>query len=152
MRFLKLPIFLVRGDERVIRSCGYEEKYSSDGEKRECYNTVLEEYNTYVCTCEGDGCNGSANIKFSIFSIVNLENEFKVWIFWWEAVIELNQSFPLGLLAMKAKTWASLMQHSKTVDELVHLPGSQRRVFTESNETTGTWEIDQSITTSAILK
>ena len=95
------------------------------------------------------------NFKFSIFpffSIVNLENEFKVWIFWWEAVIELNQSFPLGLLAMKAKTWASLMQHSKTVDELVHLPGSQRRVFTESNETTGTWEIDQSITTSAILK
>ena len=68
--FLNYLIFLVRGDERVIRSCGYEEKYSSDGEKRECYNTVLEEYNTYVCTCEGDGCNGSASIKFSIFTIV----------------------------------------------------------------------------------
>ena len=71
LRFFWNCLFLlVRGDERVIRSCGYEEKFSSDGEKRECYNTVLEEYNTYVCTCEGDGCNGSANIKFSIFSIV----------------------------------------------------------------------------------
>lgn len=32
--------FTVRGDERVIRSCGYE-KY-----KKDCYKTVLEEYNT----------------------------------------------------------------------------------------------------------
>ena len=66
--------------------------------------------------------------------------------------MELNQSFPLGLLAMKAKTWASLMQNSKTVNDLICLPGNQRRVFTQTNLTTGTWEIDQSITTSAILK
>ena len=66
--------------------------------------------------------------------------------------MELNQSFPLGLLAMKAKTWASLMQNSKTVNDLTRLPGNQRRVFTQTNLTTGTWEIDQSITTSAILK
>merc|ERR1712241_304492 len=47
----------VRGEERVTRSCGYipyKEKADS------CYSTVLEEYNTYVCTCEGDGCNGSS--------------------------------------------------------------------------------------------
>ena len=83
---------------------------------------------------------------------MTLEHDFKVWIFWWEAVLELNQSFPLGLLAMKAKTWASLMQNSKTVDELIHLPGNKQRVFTDMNTTTGTWEIDQSITTSAILR
>ena len=43
----------VRGDVRIIRSCGYE-KYKND-----CYKTVLEEYNTYVCQCEEDGCNGA---------------------------------------------------------------------------------------------
>eukprot|EP00096_Caligus_rogercresseyi_P001833 TRINITY_DN1312_c0_g1_i2.p1 TRINITY_DN1312_c0_g1~~TRINITY_DN1312_c0_g1_i2.p1 ORF type:complete len:140 (-),score=34.30 TRINITY_DN1312_c0_g1_i2:1129-1548(-) len=41
----------VRGDVSVIRSCGYEEY------KNECYKTVLEEYNTLVCTCKEDGCN-----------------------------------------------------------------------------------------------
>jgi len=60
----------VRGDERIIRSCGYIEKFNSEGEKRECYNTVLEEYNTYVCMCEGDGCNGSSTIQFSMFSVL----------------------------------------------------------------------------------
>ena len=43
----------VRGDVRIIRSCGYE-KYKND-----CYKTVLEEYNTYVCQCDEDGCNGA---------------------------------------------------------------------------------------------
>ncbi|CAB4057456.1 unnamed protein product [Lepeophtheirus salmonis] len=33
---------IVRGDERVIRSCGYEEY------KNECYKTVLEEYTTKI--------------------------------------------------------------------------------------------------------
>ena len=54
----------VRGDVRIIRSCGYEEY------KNDCYKTVLEEYNTYVCQCkpgqivgeDGEeipqGCNG----------------------------------------------------------------------------------------------
>ena len=47
----------MRGEERVTRSCGYiQYKDKADN----CYSTVLEEYNTYVCTCEGDGCNGSS--------------------------------------------------------------------------------------------
>lgn len=54
----------VRGDERIIRSCGWLEH------KNECYKTVLEEYNTYVCTCKEDGCNGSSNINMSLFSIL----------------------------------------------------------------------------------
>nr|AQS22679.1 t-complex protein 1 subunit eta [Pseudodiaptomus poplesia] len=45
----------VRGDERVIRSCGWEEH-----EKGDCYSTVLEEYNTYVCKCDTDGCNSAS--------------------------------------------------------------------------------------------
>merc|ERR1712080_41162 len=49
----------VRGDERVIRSCGYEEYENSESEKKDCYTTRSQEYNTYVCTCKGDGCNGS---------------------------------------------------------------------------------------------
>lgn len=60
----------VRGDERVVRSCGWEQSYSSDGEARDCYSTVLEEYNTYVCTCSGDGCNGSTTSTISMISIV----------------------------------------------------------------------------------
>jgi len=54
----------VRGDERVIRSCGYEEY------KNDCYKTVLEEYNTYVCTCKEDGCNGSSTIQVSMISVL----------------------------------------------------------------------------------
>merc|ERR1712045_365721 len=37
----------VRGDERIIRGCGYE----ADPKGRDCYTTVLEEYNTEVCAC-----------------------------------------------------------------------------------------------------
>ena len=62
--------FSVRGDERIIRSCAYEEYKDSQGKVRDCYKTVLEEYNTYVCTCEGDGCNGSQNIQVSMFSVL----------------------------------------------------------------------------------
>merc|ERR1719237_166946 len=44
----------VRGDERVIRSCGW----IKDERERACYSTVLEEYNTDVCACDNeDGCN-----------------------------------------------------------------------------------------------
>ena len=48
---------LVRGDVRVIRGCGYikDEKW----EERDCYTTVLEEYNTEVCSCYDDGCNSA---------------------------------------------------------------------------------------------
>jgi hypothetical protein len=49
----------VRGNERVIRSCGYVEH------KNECYQTVLEEYNTHVCQCKEDGCNGAQSINLS---------------------------------------------------------------------------------------
>lgn len=60
----------VRGVVRVIRSCAWEE-YVRDGKKLNdtCYKTVMEEYNTYVCTCVGDGCNGSENIQVSALLI-----------------------------------------------------------------------------------
>jgi hypothetical protein len=51
----------VRGDERVIRSCGWEKQ------EKECYSTVLEEYNTYVCQCGEDGCNSGT--MFSVSSL-----------------------------------------------------------------------------------
>ena len=81
-----------------------------------------------------------------------LRQEAKIWVFWWEAVLYLGESVPLGLLAMKASVWADLMRSSRTVTELTRLPGSELRVFTSENKTTDTWEIDQSITTTAILK
>merc|ERR1712088_948452 len=59
---------VVRGNERIIRSCGYEESTDLDGKPRQCYSTVLEEYNTYVCTCKGDNCNGSNTLGISIIS------------------------------------------------------------------------------------
>merc|ERR1712018_202654 len=58
----------IRGHESVIRSCGFEEKTNREGEKLDCYKTVLEEYSTYVCTCDTDGCNGSSHIEISIFA------------------------------------------------------------------------------------
>ena len=51
--------FPVRGDERIIRSCGFEVY------KKDCYKTVLEEYNTYVCQCDTDGCNGASGLATS---------------------------------------------------------------------------------------
>ncbi len=46
----------MRGDVRIIRKCGWEEY------KNDCYKTVLEEYNTYVCQCKHDGCNGASTL------------------------------------------------------------------------------------------
>merc|ERR1711997_1072563 len=60
----------VRGDERVVRSCGYLEYKTSGDEIKDCYTTVLEEYNTYVCTCKEDGCNGSTTIQVSMISVL----------------------------------------------------------------------------------
>lgn len=58
----------VRGDVRVIRGCAWEE-YKRIGEekskKTDCYKTVMEEYNTYVCTCEGENCNGAKTTQVS---------------------------------------------------------------------------------------
>ena len=39
----------------MIRGCGYE----ADPKDRDCYTTVLEEYNTEVCACKEDGCNSA---------------------------------------------------------------------------------------------
>jgi len=50
----------VRGDERVIRSCGsIKDEREGDGADgfRKCYTTVLEEYNTEVCQCDSEGRN-----------------------------------------------------------------------------------------------
>eukprot|EP00088_Acartia_fossae_P069091 TRINITY_DN8927_c0_g1_i2.p1 TRINITY_DN8927_c0_g1~~TRINITY_DN8927_c0_g1_i2.p1 ORF type:complete len:139 (+),score=56.50 TRINITY_DN8927_c0_g1_i2:42-458(+) len=55
----------VRGESRVIRSCGWEE---SD---KECYSTVLEEYNTYVCQCKEDGCNSASMLSLSAAGILS---------------------------------------------------------------------------------
>lgn len=55
----------VRGDERVIRSCGWEKN------EKECYATVLEEYNTYVCQCDTDGCNGASMFSISSMAVAS---------------------------------------------------------------------------------
>eukprot|EP00092_Neocalanus_flemingeri_P021356 GFUD01023149.1.p1 GENE.GFUD01023149.1~~GFUD01023149.1.p1 ORF type:complete len:143 (-),score=9.51 GFUD01023149.1:1892-2320(-) len=57
----------VRGDERVIRSCGY----IKDERERDCYTTVLEEYNTLVCQCTTDGCNSASMYKVSTVAVVS---------------------------------------------------------------------------------
>jgi len=54
----------VRDDVRVIRSCGWER----DEKGRDCYTTVLEEYNTVVCQCDADGCNSANTYKLSLVS------------------------------------------------------------------------------------
>jgi len=60
----------VRGDERIIRSCGYEEYFNSAGDPKDEYTTVLEEYNTYVTTCSTDGCNSSTTFRVSMISVL----------------------------------------------------------------------------------
>jgi len=65
----------VRGDVRIIRGCAWEE-YTRIGEekseKNTCYKTVMEEYNTYVCTCTEDGCNGAKVTQVSALLIAIL--------------------------------------------------------------------------------
>jgi len=60
----------VRGDTRVIRSCGTVE----DSVDRECYTTVHEEYNTEVCSCKEDGCNSASmySVSAAVVSAVAL--------------------------------------------------------------------------------
>merc|ERR1712140_34778 len=50
---------IIRDKESVVRSCGWEE----DKVERECYTTVLEEYNTEVCSCKEDGCNSADSVS-----------------------------------------------------------------------------------------
>lgn len=57
----------VRGDERVIRSCGWVE----DSRGRECYTTVLEEYNTEVCACKEGLCNTASVSTMSVMTILS---------------------------------------------------------------------------------
>merc|ERR1711931_177251 len=57
----------VRGDERVIRSCGWVK----DERDRECYSTVLEEYNTDVCACDHDGCNSATTSSISVIAVLS---------------------------------------------------------------------------------
>jgi len=58
----------VRGDERVIRSCGSVR----DEKERDCYTTVLEEYNTLVCQCDNeDGCNSGNMFKVSSLAVLS---------------------------------------------------------------------------------
>ena len=64
----------MRGDERIIRSCGYE-KYKND-----CYKTVLEEYNTYVCTCDEDGCNGAATLSVLPATVLAMLAAATAWL------------------------------------------------------------------------
>merc|ERR1719507_920376 len=59
-----------RGDERIIRGCGYEKYTNLAGEEKPDYKTVLEEYNTYVTTCDTDKCNGSTTIRVSMISVL----------------------------------------------------------------------------------
>jgi len=62
----------VRGDERIIRSCGWEPYKKNESN---CYKTVLEEYNTYVCQCwnkeDGEACNNSNMLSMSIMAVVS---------------------------------------------------------------------------------
>lgn len=55
----------VRGQERVIRSCGWE------NQTKDCYSTVLEEYNTYVCKCDSDGCNSGTMFSISSLAVLS---------------------------------------------------------------------------------
>merc|ERR1711887_182967 len=57
----------VRGDERVIRSCGW----IKDERERECYSTVLEGYNTDVCACKEDGCNSATTSSISVIAVLS---------------------------------------------------------------------------------
>ena len=58
----------VRGEVRVIRGCGSVR----DEKERDCYTTVLEEYNTKVCQCDNDdGCNSGNMFRVSILAIVS---------------------------------------------------------------------------------
>jgi len=61
----------VRSDVRVIRSCGWIHDAKSkaklgDVEGRDCYTTVLEEYNTEVCECYSSECNSATMSSMSV--------------------------------------------------------------------------------------
>jgi len=57
----------VRGEERVIRGCGW----IKDDKQRPCYTTVLEEYNTEVCQCDTELCNSATLSSISVLTILS---------------------------------------------------------------------------------
>jgi len=57
----------VRGDERIIRSCGFEHYKVNESN---CYKTVLEEYNTLVCQCFEENCNSSNVLRMSMMGVM----------------------------------------------------------------------------------
>ena len=69
----------------------------------------------------------------SILTPLNHPEKWEVWVYWWEAVVHLNQSLPLSLLTMRAGAWRRMMGGATTVHEVTLLPGATRRVFTRQN-------------------
>jgi len=71
-KYCRKILQVVRDEESIIRTCGSEEHrkagediaYSPKKKGGFCYTTVMEEYNTEVCTCspefDEDGCNGAS--------------------------------------------------------------------------------------------
>jgi len=71
-KYCRKILQVVRDEESIIRTCGSEEHrkagediaYSPSKKGGFCYTTVMEEYNTEVCTCDPsideDGCNGAS--------------------------------------------------------------------------------------------
>ena len=53
----------IRGYLSVVRSCGWEVYREKEDN---CYKTVSEEYDTKVCQCFTDGCNGSSTVMVSV--------------------------------------------------------------------------------------
>jgi hypothetical protein len=58
----------VRGKLAVFRSCGYE-LYKNKTEES-CYKTIHQEYNTLVCQCFEDGCNGANGLGGSVMLLL----------------------------------------------------------------------------------
>ena len=69
----------------------------------------------------------------SILAPLSHPGKWEVWVYWWEAVVHLNQSLPLSLLTMRANAWRRVMRGAATVHEVTLLPGAKRRVFTRQN-------------------
>jgi len=58
----------VRGKQTVFRKCG-SELYKNKTEDS-CYKTIHQEYNTVVCQCFEDGCNGGKALTGSIMLLL----------------------------------------------------------------------------------
>ena len=72
----------------------------------------------------------------SILAPLAQVDKWEVWVYWWEAVVHLNQSLPLSLLTMRADKWRRTMRGATTVQEVTLLPGATRRVFTRQDSPT----------------